>query len=89
MPFLGDYVPEGWQMVDDYFVDSSGFGREGELALTLGQFDQIVQEHVGSGWAIVEAGEFQVVIGRYVKAHDCAKDMPLEVECGVCGWHAW
>jgi len=21
--------------------------------------------------------------------HDCAKDMPDEVECGICGWHAW
>ena len=67
MPFLGEYVPEGWVMEETFFVDASGWGQEGEPALTLGQFDEIVRQHVGSGWAIVEAGQFQVVIGRYEK----------------------
>ncbi len=64
-PFLGDYVYETWVKMEDYFVDSSGFGSDDEPALTIPQFiDKLV---VGRGYAITEAGEFQVYIGEYVK----------------------
>lgn len=63
MPFLGDYVPEGYELYDEYFVDSSGFGQEGEPALTQEQFFAKVK--AGKYYAIVESGEFQVVIGEY------------------------
>jgi hypothetical protein len=47
-------------------VDSSGWGSPGELALTFGQFCQWVSEAPGElGYAIVEAGQFQVVIGVF------------------------
>jgi hypothetical protein len=65
-PFIGTYVPRGWVMVNTYFVDSSGFGDEGEPALTREQFLKKLQ--VGRGYAIIEAGQFQVYIGEFVQA---------------------
>jgi hypothetical protein len=72
IPFLGKYVPYGWKRVLDlngdpvwYFVDSSGFGRADESALTLDAFASILIE--GHGYGIIEAGQFQVVIGEYEK----------------------
>lgn len=67
IPNLGDYraTKFGWKMVNTYFVDSSGMGRVGESALTFGQF--IDKAKVGRGYAIIEAGQFQVHIGEFVK----------------------
>ena len=64
-PFIGDYVPDGWRKVEDYFVDSSGFGRPGEPALTIEQF--VKRLTVGHGYAITEAGQFQLYVGEYVQ----------------------
>ena len=63
---LGDYTPKGYKIVNTFFVDSSGFGQEGELALTLGQF--LGKVKVGRGYAIKEVGQFQVYINEYIKA---------------------
>lgn len=68
-PFLGDYVPDGWKLVDRHFVDSSGFGAPDEPALTANQFIEVIKErirnHSATGWAITEAGQFQVYVGEY------------------------
>ena len=85
MPFLGDYLPEGWARVsleaesdrkgvkmDDndgfgaYFVDSSGMGADYEPAIPA---DRLVKEYLepGFGYAIVQAGQFQVKIGKFKK----------------------
>jgi len=64
-PFLGNYVPDGWELEETYFVDSSGFGQEYEPALTANHFLKKIK--VGKGYAIREAGEFQVVVGEYDK----------------------
>lgn len=64
-PFLGDYIPKGWKRTgNSFFVDSSGFGREGEPALTLNQFLQKVKPSLG--YAVVEAGQFQVYVAEYI-----------------------
>jgi hypothetical protein len=68
IPNLGDYRPRGWKLVNTYFVDSSGFGQVGEPALTFGQF--IEKMKVGLGYAIIEAGQFQVRIGEFEKCYD-------------------
>lgn len=69
LPFLGSYVPRGYKLVDQLFVDSSGFGCEDEPALTQGQFFARVREHVRDGnryfYAVTEAGQFQVYVGVY------------------------
>lgn len=68
---LGPYVPPGWERVEDvtWFVDSSGFGRPGEPALTAGEFREAVRSYVNDhpdhGFAITEAGQFQVYVGAY------------------------
>lgn len=48
-----------------YFVDSSGLGGTGEAALAIGEFAERLK--VGYGYAVVEAGEFQVKVGVYQK----------------------
>jgi hypothetical protein len=63
MPFLGTYEPEGWNKVEELFVDSSGFGAPDEPAMTQEQFLKAVKP--GLGYAITEAGEFQVYVGVY------------------------
>jgi len=64
-PDLGSYIPKGWKRVESHFVDSSGLGTVGELALTIGQFLQILVP--GYGYAITEVGQFQVYIGQFKK----------------------
>lgn len=63
-PFLGPYVPKGWKKVQEHFVDSSGFGAPGEPALTASQF--IERLVIGRGYAITEAGQFQVYVAEYI-----------------------
>ena len=71
MPNMGDYVPDDWELVKTHFVDSSGFGEEGELALTLDQFKTLVRTEIAQfpddifGWGLVQAGQFQVYIGQF------------------------
>lgn len=67
-PFIGDYIPEGWELEDTLFVDSSGFGADDEPALTIGQLFEIVKQHPDAGWAITEQGQFQIYMGRYGRA---------------------
>ena len=62
---IGDYRPEGFNLVNTYFVDSSGFGSEGEPALTFKQFSKVVKPECY--YAIIECGQFQVYIGEFIK----------------------
>ncbi len=64
MPYMGDYVPEGWvKTANEYFVDSSGFGSPGEAALTWNAF---VEKCIyGRGYGITQAGQFQVYVQEY------------------------
>ena len=84
IPFIGDYLPEGYQrqeLTDDidgvysgdnsgygaFFVDSSGFGGEGEAAITLGRMFEVMETGY---YAVVEAGQFQVKVGMFRKITD-------------------
>lgn len=64
---IGEKIPLGYELTNTYFVDSSGFGQEGEIALTLGQFLNKVK--AGLYYAIKEAGQFQVYINEFKKAN--------------------
>lgn len=64
-PNFGTYEPEGWEEVNRYFVDKTGWGTENEPALTVPAFIHKIK--VGKGYAIVEEGEFQVYIGEFAK----------------------
>lgn len=64
-PFIGDYVPDGWETDGDpLFVDATGLGSESEPAMTVRAF--IHRLRPGIGYAIVEAGQFQVYVQAYV-----------------------
>lgn len=61
----------GYELVDELFVDSSGFGQDGEAALTTGQLEQrlkhLLAEHGTLHAFITGAGMFQVYIGLFTK----------------------
>lgn len=79
IPFLGDYVPPGWKRVEVpegrcvykhdgvscWFVGASGCGADNEPALSIDQFLKVIE--VNFGYAVVEAGQFQVHIAKYEK----------------------
>lgn len=88
IPFLGDYVPKGFYLLEELFVD--------EPAMTLERFLSSLE--IGKGYAIREAGEFQVYVGVYgvnypekdIKNMPCVscgrKDLPLHADykCPNC-----
>ena len=62
--FLAYYLPEGYELTDrQFFVDNSGLGGDTEPALTFEGFLREVKK--GYGYAIFEAGEFQICIREY------------------------
>jgi len=81
-PHLGDYVPEGWREYGGdggrFFVDACGFGGPddaGGPALSINAFKREVKQILTVnalsgfeiGWAVVEAGQFQVYIQAFAK----------------------
>ena len=62
---IGDNIPLGYELTDTFFVDNSGWGADGELALTFEQFLKKVK--AGYFYAIKEAGQFQVYISEFKK----------------------
>jgi len=62
---IGDYRPNGFELVNTFFVDSSGLGGADEPAMTFGQLIEIVRGD--RYYAIIEAGQFQVYIGEFKK----------------------
>lgn len=75
--FVGDYVPRGWKLVDTWFCDSSGFGADDEPALSVSQLKEKIlvklDEKETFGYAITQAGQFQVYVGVYQKLEPRAK----------------
>lgn len=70
-PHIGSHRPEGWSVREKtLFADSSGFGAPDEPALTPAQLKdelrRLVEAHGSDvGFAIIEAGQFQVHIGVF------------------------
>ncbi len=65
IPSIGNLSPKGFIRTNTYFVDSSGFGVSGELALTFNQIFSCIKPD--RYYAIIEAGQFQLYIGEYFK----------------------
>ena len=55
-PNLGDYVPDGWKLIDRLFVDKDIVADGDGHCLSLQQFIDKVKECLG--YAIVEEGQF-------------------------------
>lgn len=64
---IGREIPFGYELVNTYFVDNSGFGDNSEPALPFNRFlDKVKADFY---YAIREAGQFQVYIGEYRKVN--------------------
>lgn len=46
-------------------VDISGWGNSSEMALTLAEFEAVVEANPGYGWALVEVGQMQGVVACF------------------------
>ena len=70
-PIITDMLlSDEWEETDQsWFVDSSGFGRAGEPALTMKQFRKALlayaQEHPDHGYGLSDVGQFQVYVSAY------------------------
>lgn len=62
-PYTGGHTPRGYKKTEEYFVDSSGFGAPGELALTVREFISKIKP--GYAYALSEVGQFQVYVQEY------------------------
>ncbi len=70
IPFLGDYNPKGWRQTDDepLRVDMSGCSQPSGSALTMEQFCRtIAADPEGTAYAMVEHGQFQARVARFVR----------------------
>jgi len=65
IPFVGNKSFKKWREIDNLFVDSSGFGRSGEPALTIDEFHKQIK--AGFAYGVTEAGQFQVNVGVFEK----------------------
>jgi hypothetical protein len=65
IPFVGERNVRGWKLVEELFVDTSGFGADDEPALSLRQLKNRLE--VGKGYGILRSGEFQSYLGVFVK----------------------
>jgi hypothetical protein len=68
-PNIGSYRPKGWELVEDWLCDSFGFGLPTEPALTIDQLKARIKERIAEnghlGFAIIQEGEFQIVLGVF------------------------
>jgi len=55
----------GYELVNEYFVDNSGFGSDGEPAYTASEF--LRQVKGGLYYGITNIGQFQVYVGEFKK----------------------
>ena len=84
IPFLGDYVPEGWVRVDyliePVFVDITGRGLPGDPAITAFEFYRRAQQHTKSessvvlAYGVIEQGQTQALIATYRKESNANKE---------------
>lgn len=69
-PNIGSLKPRDWKRTGQtWFADKTGHGETWEPALKWAQFRQrltgYILRHPGHGFAIVEEGEFQVVVSAF------------------------
>ena len=62
---------KGYTLIEELFADSSGFGRDDEMALSVNQFErrvkELVAEHGKLTAKITGQGMFQVYVGLFKK----------------------
>jgi hypothetical protein len=70
-PFLGNYKPKEWKLVEELFCNTTGLGSEAEPAMTVWRLKERMREYLDKpgtyGYSILECGQFQAWIGVYLK----------------------
>lgn len=66
IPNLGSYVPEGWKLEEYWTVNKDG-SSDGGPALSLDSLRREITTRLDRGFALIEEGEFQVVVGAFRK----------------------
>jgi hypothetical protein len=68
-PDLGDYTPDGWEELEEFFVDSTGWDLHdaGGPAMSVAELVDALEP--GFGYGITSVGQFQVYIAKFVEAH--------------------
>lgn len=66
-PLLGNYRPNGWELVQTVLVDTTGCGTESEPALTQEQLRNLVLNGLDNdyGYAVICSGQFQTTLGIF------------------------
>ncbi len=69
-PSIGNYVPEGYQRVEQLLCDSSGLGASNEPALTKTQLCDYIEQHIADNYsyAIGDVGQFQVNVNVFKRS---------------------
>ena len=75
IPFIGTLVEQfglPFREVKTFFVDNSGFGQEGEAALTSERFADLASKLVAEHprplyWGVTQTGQFQVYVTAFEK----------------------
>lgn len=73
-PKLGDYIPVGWMLYEEWFCDKTGMGDVWEPALTHTEVREkiklMIAEHGidNVGFGLGEEGQYQVFVRVYTKA---------------------
>ncbi len=73
IPFIGTLVEQfglPFAEIETFFVDSSGFGQESELALTSERFADLASKLVAEHprplyWGVTQTGQFQVYVTAF------------------------
>ena len=77
IPFLGDYVPEGWERTGEIgMVDRTGRALQGDPAMPALEFLRQVHElkDKSLGLGVIETGQTQVLVATYKRKESDAQN---------------
>ena len=90
-PNIGEYRPRGWCLVSSVLADKTGGGYESEPALTVRGLKawcaECITKDETAAFAIIEEGQFQVVVGYFTEdgsGVECEPDDHEEYEIEWC-----
>jgi hypothetical protein len=72
IPFLGDYIPAGWERTGEIgFVDTTGGAEQGDQAMPAFEFNRRIEKMLKDerngdiGFGVIEIGQTQALVAVY------------------------